>query len=89
MNEADVKALEFMAARHFDCWRLAGDANKAQRRYVMSLLTGQTLPYAKCGVTVIREELRRLVPVTGECEAARDADFEAKARAILAALVAA
>jgi len=55
-----------------DAWDLMGDANKERRRQVMQALTGQRLPLAKCGVTVVQAHLARHLG----CPEANAADVE-------------
>jgi len=88
MTANQIQALRLLQPLYFDVYRLAGDSNKQTRKQVMELLTGTKMPVAKCGVTAIRETCWNLVPVQGDCMAARESDFEAKANAILEGIAA-
>lgn len=62
---------------HGDCYRLAGDHNSSARQAFMLALTGQKLPKAKCGITVIQQTVFALVQPAGDCLAARERNLEA------------
>lgn len=57
-----------------DVGRLAGPANRQTRQAVLYAMTGQRIPVAKCGITVIQETAWRMLGITeaGGCTAERE-----------------
>jgi hypothetical protein len=68
----------------FDLWALAGPAKASCRAHVMSAFTGAKVPQSKAGVFAIQAALFGALNPPGDCQATRDENFRAMARAYLA-----
>ena len=63
--------------QHFRVAELTGPHQARTRQTLMALLTGETRPAAKCGVTALRDEFYRRAGIagTGECHRQREKSF--------------
>ena len=59
----------------FDPWNLMGPHNKEIRRQLLTAITGERRPLAKCGVTEITKELKARIDISAASCVARYPDF--------------
>jgi hypothetical protein len=88
ISENTVEALKLVktyAGGRFHIWNLAGNAKASCRAHIMSVLLGVKMPQIKAGMTAMAAALLDAVGAAGDCPAARESDFAAKAQAIIAA----
>lgn len=80
-----VALLGVYTAGRFQVWMLMGSAKASCRAHVMSVFAGKRVPQSKSGVTVLRDALYSALNASGDCLAAREDDFIAKARQLVGA----
>ncbi len=76
-----IRILGIYTAGRFDVWNLAGSAKASCRQHILSVLTSQSVPKSKAGVTALRDAFYAAGNITGEYEAQRERNFLAWVKA--------
>jgi len=78
-----LETIKLLKPVNFNIYAFAGNANKANRQLLMSLLHDKKLPIAKCGITQLRHDLYQALNVSGPHERAKELDFIDKASRLI------